>query len=612
MQPAVAPYLPKRTTPSAWLEMIARLKPGVGIAQAEAAASTIFAAETTTGPGAVFKPGIVPRIDLPIAAHGLASLQQEFGRPLSVLMGAVAVVLLLACANLAGLILARSTVRRSEIAMRSALGASRLRIVRQLLTESILLCGAEALVAFLSLNCFRPFHLDVHPDWRVLGFTLAVSVLVGVLSGLAPAFAGGRIDLVSELKDTAGRSGGGSLRTWLTPGKALVVSQIALAMVLLSGASLLVRTLANLRTLNTGFDPKNLLIFGVDTTFSSRTGKNLNGVGLDLQEQLAGVPGVTSVSYSSFAPVSGSSMEETLESIGEAKSLQETVYWFPVAPDFFSTMRIPLLAGRALNAHDAQSQKVGNDYAVAIVNESFARRYFGKQNPVGQHFRVEGATSETQIVGFVGDAKYDHLRSDVRPIVYVPIDYVSVFNFAGESFAGEFEVRTALDPKAMMSAIRAAVSRFDSNLLITGMKTQTDQIDHNIYQERLVATLSSLFALLGLIVACIGIYGLLSYQITRRRHEIGVRLALGAERADVLRLVLSQGAVLALAGALIGAAAALAVMRYVESFLFQVTPSDPLTLVAVAALLIAVALIATFIPARRAMKVDPMVALRYE
>jgi len=620
MQPTVAPYFPKRTTASTWLEMIARLKPGVGIAQAEAAASTVFAAETTSGPEAVFKPGIVPRINLPVAAHGLATLQQRFGRPISVLWSAVAVVLLLACANLAGLMLARSTARRSEVAMRTALGASRLRLIRQLLTESVSLCiagggagiilgywGAKALVTFLSSNWFRPFDLDVHPDWRVLGFTLAASVLVAVLSGLAPAFAGSRIDPVSALKDIEGKSGGASLRTWLTPGKLLVISQIALAMVVLAGAGLFVRTLSNLKTINTGFDPQNVVVFGVDTTFSTRTAENLNNLGLDLQDQLAAVPGVSSVSYSSSSLISGASIENTLESIGLAKSLQENVYWFRVGPDFFRTMRIPLLAGRTLNTQDIRNQKSWFTCAVAVVNGTFARRYFGKQSPVGQHFRLEGEKSETEIVGVVGDAKYDHLRRDIRPVVYVPINYDSEGNFAGE-----FEVRTALDPKAMMPGIRAAVSRFDGDLPITNMETQTDQIDHDIYQERLIASLSGFFALLALTVACIGIYGLLSYQVTRRTHEIGIRLALGAERADVLRLVLRQGAVLAIAGALIGGAAALAVSRYLQSFLFGVKPSDPSTMVAVAVLLVAVALIASFIPARRAMRVDPMLALRYE
>jgi predicted permease len=622
VQPMVAPYLPKRTTPYVWLGLMARLKAGVSFSQAEAAASTVFAAETTTGPEAAFKPGIVPRVELPIAAHGLATLQREFRRPLGILFGAVAVVLLLACANLAGLMLARSTARLNEVAMRAALGASRSRIIRQLLTESILLCiaggsggiilgywGAEALVAFLSLNRYQPFRLDVHPDWRVFGFTLLASVLVALLSGLAPASAGTRIDLVSALNESKGSAGGTSRRAWFTPGNALVVSQFALTMVVMAGAGLLVRTLANLRAVNTGFDPQNLVIFGVDTTFSSRTSENLKSLGLDLKEQLEAVPGVNSVSYSQFAPISGSSTENTLDSIGQAKSIEENVNCLPVAPDFFRTMRIPLLAGRTLDARDVQNQDSAWTYevAVAVVNESFARRYFGKQSPVGQHFRFGGSKSGTEIVGVVGDAKYNRLRNDVRPIVYVPIAYDFDANFVGE-----FEVRTAMEPKAMMPTIRVAVDRFDSNLLITDMKTQMDQIDQNIYQERLIASLSSLFALLALIVACIGIYGLLSYQVARRTHEIGIRLALGAERADVLRAVLRQGAVLAIVGALIGGAAALALTRYLESFLFGVKPSDPVTMAAVAALLIAVALMASFVPAKRAMKIDPMRALRYE
>jgi predicted permease len=620
VQPTVAPYLPKRTSSGPWLEMMARLKAGVSTSQAQAAASTVFASMTTTGPKAMFKPGVVPRIELPVAAHGLATLRQEFARPLSILFSAVAVVLLLACANLAGLMLARATTRRNEVAMRAALGASRFRIIRQLLTESILLCiaggsggivlgywGAEALAAFLSWNWYQLFHLDVHPDWRVFGFTLLASVLVGVLSGLAPASAGSRIELVSALNESKGSSGGASRRVWFTPGNALVVSQIALTMLVLAGAGLLVRTLANLRTVNTGFDPRNLVIFGVDTTFSTRTEENLKRLSLDLQEQLAAVPGVTSVSYSSFPLVSGSSMLNTIDSIGQARSLKENPVWLAVGPDFFRTMRIPLLAGRTLNTRDVQNRESLKTYAVAVVNESFARRYFGKQNPVGQHFHAEGLTSETEIVGVVGDAKYDYLRSDMRPIVYVPLEYAPDL-----PFAGEFEVRTALDPKAMMPTIRAAVSRFDSNLLITDMRTEAEQVDQNIYQERLIASLSSLLALLALMLACVGIYGLLSYQVTRRTHEIGIRLALGAESADVLRAVLGQGAVLAIIGALIGSVAALAVTHYLESFLFGVKPSDPLTMVAVALLLIAVALLASFIPARRAMKVDPMVALRYE
>jgi predicted permease len=274
-----------------------------------------------------------------------------------------------------------------------------------------------------------------------------------------------------------------------------------------------------------------------------------------------------------------------------------------------SALRIgfALLAGRTLNAQDLQNQKSRNVFPVAVINESFARRFFGRQNPIGQSFRVDQDAPGTEIVGVVGDAKYDHLRSDVQPTIYVPIVYIPVLNDAGT-----FVIRTAMDPKALMPEIRTAASRFDSNLLIKDMKTQMEQINQNIYQERLIANLSSLFALLALIVACVGIYGLLSYQVSRRTYEIGIRLALGAQRSDVLNLVMWQGAILAVLGALIGIAAALALTRYLQSFLFGVKPSDPVTIAAVAIGLIAVALLASYIPARRAMKTDPMVALRYE
>jgi predicted permease len=502
--------------------------------------------------------------------------------------------------------------------MRTALGATRLRIIRQLLTESILLStaggaagiivgywGAYALATFLSFSWYSPLHVDVHSDSRVLGFTMVVSVLVGLLSGFVPAITGGQIELVPALKESNNSPAGASGRRWFTLGNGLVVLQMGLAVLVLAGAGLLVRTLANLKSVDTGFDPHNLLLFGVDTTYSGRAGENLKYLGPDLKDQLATLPGVKSVSYSSFALMAGSSMDYTIY-IGDSKSSVH-VNWLNVAPDFFQTMHIPLLAGRTLSAQDLQNQRSLKNFRVAVVNESFARRYFGKQNPIGQTFRVDSDAPSTQIVGVVGDAKYDHLRRDMRPIVFVPYVYIQA-----SSNAGEFELRTALDPKAMIPEIRAAVSRFDPNLLVTDMKTQMEQIDRNIYQERLIANLSSLFALLALIVACVGIYGLLSYQVARRTQEIGVRLALGAQRWDVLRLVIRQGAILSVLGVLIGIAAALAVTRYLQSFLFGVEPTDPGTIIAVVLGLIAVALLASYIPARRAMKTDPMVALRYE
>jgi predicted permease len=448
--------------------------------------------------------------------------------------------------------------------------------------------------------------MNVHPDWRVLGFTLLVSALVGLGSGLAPALASERIELVRALKETAGTSSGTSHRRWLTLGNGLVVVQMTISMLVLVGAGLLLRTVVNLKTVNTGFDPKNLLLFHVYSTYSQRTGLSLGRLGLDLRDQLATQPGVISASYSSFALMQGWNSTSLIDPIGSKSSAVDTNE-LRVAPDFFKTMQIPLVAGRGFNPPDLLNEKFGFAPHIAVVNESFARRFFGQQRPVGQRFRFHAAKYETEIIGVVGDAKFDQLRDDVQPTVYVPNVYTPIIDSVGE-----FEVRTAAAPKAMMSAIRSAITRFDPNLLIADMKTQEEQIDQNIYQERLIANLSTLFALLALIVACVGIYGLLSYQVTRRTQEIGIRLALGAQRGDVLSIVMRQGAALAVLGAVIGTGAALGVTRYLQSFLYGVKPYDPMTMIAVAFLLIAVALLASYIPARRAMRTDPMVALRYE
>ena len=615
-QPALAPYLPKRTAPNAlWLELMGRLKPGISIARAASVLSTTFAAATTSGPEALFHPDDAPRVELPSAAHGLTSLRQEFSKSLYLLFVAVLIVLLIASANIAGFMLARSTARRKEVATRLVLGATRSRLVRLFLTESILLSAAggmigiffgywcaEALTTFLSHNGVIQLQVDVVPDSHVLAFTLLVSALVSSIFGLVPALTSRKLELVPALKE--GSSTGTSRGSRITLGNTIVVGQMALAMLILSGAGLVVRTVNNLRNVDPGFNPNNLVLFRVDSTYSSYANGKLNVLNRELREKLAELPGVTLVSYSAIPLLSGGGISRSI--VPERQSgAPVQVDLLPISADFFETMRIPLLAGRTLNGqdfNDKQSNGAHTDKAV-VINETLARRLFGQQNPLARHFQVEGPTSpEEEVVGVVADGKYDSLRKDVQPTVYEAIG----------NDGATFEIRTAKDPKALMPAVRTAIARFDSNLLITDMKTQVEQIDQNIYQERLIANLSSLFALLALIVACVGIYGLLSYQVTRRTHEIGVRLALGAQRGDVLRLVIRQGAILAVLGAVIGIAAALAVTRYLQSFLFGVKPSDPVTIIAVAFGLIAVALLASYIPARRAMKTDPMVALRYE
>jgi len=617
----IQPYSPNTTSAAneIWLPLMARLKPGISIGQAAAATSAIFAASTTTGPEALFAPSDAPHVELPPAAYGLSFLRHEFSRPLYALLVAVALVLLIACANIAGLMLARSSARRKEIAVRGALGATRGRIIRQLLIESLLLSvtggaagvllgywGAEALAGFLARNWYMPLQVDTRPDLHVLAFTVLVSAIVGLAFGFAPVFSSGQLELVSALKEGSG-STDISRRGRTALANTLVVVQISLAVLVLVGAGLLVRTLSNLRAENVGFEPQDLLLFGVDTTYGNRTGGSLKVLHRELQEQLEMLPGVTSISYSAGPLLSGSAIRRPIFAQDQSAS-PILVNALPITPEFFKTMRIPLLAGRTFNAQDLEEKQSGKapSYQPIVINEKLAHSLFGDQAPVGRLFRMGGPSAALsplkEVVGVVGDTKYDALRAIVQPTIYSAI--------TGDG--GTFEIRTAMDPKALMPAVRATVSRFDSNLLITDMKTQMEQIDQNIYQERLIANLSSLFALLALIVACVGIYGLLSYQVTRRTHEIGIRLALGAQRGDVLRLVIRQGAILAALGVLIGIAAALAVTRYLQSFLFGVKPSDPLTIAAVACGLIAVALLASYIPARRAMKTDPMVALRYE
>ena len=617
LQPKTDPHPFQFTEGKAiWLQLIGRLKPGISPQQAAVAVSTIFAAGAAQGPDAIFSAGDAPHIELLSVARGLSSLRRFLSQPLFLLFAAVALVLLIACANIAGLMLARAAERKKEVAVRSALGATRGRLLRQFLTESLLLSasggvagcllgylGAKALAAFFTRNWWMPIAFDVHPDVRVLAFTFLAAAGVGLLFGAAPVFLHRQLSLAPVLKEGSGGIGG--VRSGkLEVAGILVTAQMALAVVVLVGAGLLVRTLANLKHVEPGFDPRNLVIFGVDTTYRGSGTSDLQAFHTQIQSQLAALPGVTSVTYSEVPLLTGGGMQVDLYPENGTQPLFN-VDVLRIARNFFQTMRMELLAGRTFNEQDLKRTMSPGPgaYQPVVINQTFAHRIFGNQNPIGRYFRQGSPTSPiSEVVGVVADAKYDSLRTSVAPTIYALL---------GDERA-TFEVRTAIDPNAMMPAIRAAITRFDPNLLITDMKTQQEQIDQNIYQDRLIANLSSLFALLALIVACVGIYGLLSYQVTRRTQEIGIRLALGAQRADVLRIVLRQGMVLAIVGAVIGIAAALAVTRYLQSFLYGVKPNDPLTMIAVAFLLIAVALLASYIPARRAMNTDPMVALRYE
>jgi predicted permease len=598
-----------------WAEMVGRLKPGVTKAQAESALTAIFAPSVTSGPDALFKPEDAPRIELPGSARGLSTLRYLFSTPLFILMAAVSIILLLAVANVSGLLLARAAARRREIAVRLALGARRLRILRQLLTESLLLgfvaaalgillayWGVSALAAFFASNWQEHLGVDVHPDPLVLGFTVATAALAAVLFGLAPGLLGTRLDLAESLKGSPKDSAWASRteRRLGRLGSAMVVTQVVLSVVLVVGAGLLLRTLENLETMDVGFNTHNVLLVLVDPNIRDMSDPRIPRLCRELQTRFAALPGVVSASYSMTPLLSERNMFTQFAGPKAGLGSRIGSDELPVGTNFFETMHIPLLAGRTFTAADFQREAKP---APVIVNRRLARLLFGTNDPIGQRFSDFGSkTADYEVIGLVADAKYNDLRRSLQPNAYLPL----------ERGGGAFEIRTAGNPRGLIPAVRAAVAEVNHDAVITQIETQLEQIDHTLYQERLFATLSGLFGLLALVLSCIGLYGLLAYEVTRRTHEIGVRMAIGAAQGDVLRLVLERGLLLAAVGVGIGLAAAAGLTRYLESLLYGIRPVDWPTYLGVAILLLLVALLACWIPARRATRVDPMIALRYE
>ena len=581
-------------------------------------------------PRTLSKPDDEPTVTLVNAQTGLTGARGRFANPLYVLMFAVGIILLTACSNVAGLMLARAAARQKEMALRLALGAGRMRIVRQLLTESLLLAasggilgivfalwGSHAIISFVANNQPRPLTFATGLDLRVLGFTVAISLFTGILFGLAPAFRSVRVDVTPRLKEgfsastKISRGVGGRFSI----GNALVVTQMALAIVVLVGAGLLVRTLQNLRSIDVGFDSHNLVIFGINPSLAGYQDAQIDSFYRDLQGRLTETPGVKSASYSMVPLLSGALMATMFNWPGTPQDRESESDVLAVGPNFFRTMQIPFNAGRGFTASDyeiaASAASRSAPPAVptpVIVNQAFVAKFLGKENPLGKRFGQSAASQDGpaspgyEIIGVVRDTKYSDLRRETSPMMYVP-----------QTMQGaSFEVRTASDPQALVPAIRRTVAQINPNLPLRDLTTESQQIDRLLFQERLVARLSGLFGLLALALACIGLYGLLAYEVTRRTREIGIRSALGAQRGDVLRLVVNQGLWLALAGAAAGIGVALGVTRYLKAMLYDVSAYDPFTIVVVSALLVLVALVACLIPARRATNVDPMAALRYE
>lgn len=622
----------------AWLFLVARLRRDVPRAEAQAAASVRFSNAMLHGETPLATEADDLAVTLVPAQTGLTGVRMNYSTPLFVLMVAVGIVLLIASANVAGLLLARSTARRKEMAVRLALGARRRRIARQLLAESMLLSvlgailgiflangAGRAIAAFVANGSTQPLGFEPTIDYRVLLFTLAITLLVGVLFGLAPAWRSARVDLTPALKDGAGFAGHMRHHWWNT-GNLLVVAQVALTMVVMVGAGLVVRTLRNLRAVDPGFVTENVLNFHVNPQLAGYKGAAIDNLLGSLRSRLAAIPGVKSVSYSNLALLSGSwsGTHFHLDGAPEKSSVSSGLIW--IGPDFFSTMKIPILEGRDFSVADFTEASIASASSslevpsssnaapagalspqAAVVNQAFVRKYFSNVNPLGQHLGSTGGDLKRKdpgyvVVGVVGDTKYISLRKATDPTAYAPL--------AGQGV--DFELQTAVNPNSAISAVRAAVNQADNNLPISDVATESQIVDRLLFQERLMAQFSSFFGVLALVLACIGLYGLLSYDITRRTREIGIRMALGAGQREVLRNVVGQGLALAFVGLIVGILSSFAVTRFLGSLLFDVHSDDPATLLFVAAILVAVASIACYIPARRATRIDPLIALREE
>ncbi len=608
-----------------WVLIMGRMKPGMSEQQVRAELDVILHQSMAPDVTPATKPETIPHLGAQSGSQGLDSLRRQFSRPLFVLMTVVGLVLLIACANVANLLLARAASRQKEMAVRLAIGASRHRLIRQLMTESVLLAalggvlglvlafwGADLLVALMSSGR-NPLTLDVTPDPRVLSFTAAVSVLTGILFGISPALRSTRVDLTPALKESSGTLLAATHRKRglrLGLGKTLVVTQVSLSLLLLVGAGLFVRTLSNLENVHLGFEQRNLLLFGINPTQGGYKRQRLADFYRELTRRLEALPGVRSVSMSRQRLIAGGSMILSVRISGYIpKPGQNSVANInDVGPKFFETMGIPLLLGRTIGEGDTEAAP-----KVAVVNEKFVREFLGNENPIGRRFGFgdKKTSGDIEIIGVVGDAKYDSLRKEVPPTVYVPC--LQDLTRLG---AMQFEVRTVGDPMGMIPAVRHVAQDMDRNLPLYQVKSEVEQIDGSLFQERLFARLTSFFGLLALLLACVGIYGLMSFGVTQRTSEIGIRMALGAQRSDVLRMVMRETVVLATLGVSIGIPAALAATRLTSSLisglLFGLKATDPVSLTIAAIVMASVALLAGYIPARRATKVDPMVALRYE
>lgn len=608
-----------------WLQVFARLKPGVTLAAAKASLQPIFhhilAMEVQQAEFAHASPYAREQflrmsLDLMPGGNGENTIGRVYlGAPLWASMALVGLVLLIACANVANLFIARATARQKEIAIRLSLGAGRRRIIGQLLLESTCLSLAGGLLGIAVsvagtqlLNGILP-HMDppvrfaTAPDVRVLCFTLAVSLISAVVFGLFPALQATRPDLAPTLKDQANAVAGGGQVSWR---KLLVCAQVGLSLLLLITAGLFVRTLKNLKDLSPGFEVSNLLSFTVNPTLSGYSTERSKLFYKNLTSSLAATPGVRSAGLAVVAPLNYDEWDSTITIEGyTAKPGEDMNPWVNyVSPGFFETLKIPMYAGREFTERD----RLGGA-KVAIVNEKFARHYFGKRGALGRHIGNggdPGTKTDIEIIGVVRDTKYRMMNAPAPRQVFFP--------YLQNDWATEMTayVRTEVNPAQMFPVLRATVQKLDAHLPVYQMKTEERQVDDSLAVERLSASLAGAFGVLATVLAAVGLYGVMAFLVTRRTREIGIRMALGALRRDVIRIVLKEMMWLVGVGIVLGLPVALAVARLLKSQMFGMSPYDPVTILSALLGIIVIAAAAGYFPARRATRVDPLTALRYE
>ena len=615
-----------------WTEMMGRLTPGVTIGQAQAALASVFDAWVATTAANERERKNLPEFLLQEGAAGLDKLRREYSEPLAILLVIVGLILAIACANIANLLLARATARRREMAVRLSMGAGRWRVIRQLLTESLLLAllggGAGILFAVWGIRFLTNVlgagseSFTLHPELNsgVLAVALLLTVATGLLFGLAPALQAARVDPMPVLKEsrTGGPRSGARVRFGL--GRMLMVSQMAICLLLLVGASLFVRTLSNLHSLDVGFERENILLFKVNARQAGHRNPEILPFYSDLEKRLAKIPGVRGATMANspligdgawgwpVVPLGKERPEKAPSGHGSGFSRSAT-HVLGVGPRFFSTMHIPLLAGREFDERDRMGAP-----PVAVVNEAWVKVNLGGGNPVGRSVTSYGMRAlqttprQMEIIGLARNARYDDLTGDFPAIVYLPFEQsldVPVDEMA-------FFLRTAGNPSGYAGAVREIVHQADARIPVAGLNSQTAQIDREMASETLFARLCTAFAMLSLAIACVGLYGTTTYAVARRTGEIGIRMALGAQRGRVVWMVLRDVLMLAVVGLAIGLPAALGASKLVETLLFGVKSGDPGAMAAAVAILLSAALAAGYLPARRASRIDPVTAVRHE